>query len=112
MRKVMLLILLALLCFVLGLAWMFIQPMLASSQAWPIIERILTPLPYALAIAVALLFIFSGLFASPATLNKFKGTLSLLPPSISTPLSRVVFVIFGLFIVAIVSFILLTHSLR
>jgi hypothetical protein len=111
MRQVILVVAVALLCLVLGFTWMFVQPMLARTQAWPIIEGILTPLPYILAIAVALLFIYAGLFASPATLLRFKGSLSLLPPSISTPLARAGFVISGLFIIAVVGFILFMHSL-
>ena len=112
MRQVMLVLALTLLCLALGFTWMIVQPMLARTQAWPIIEGILTPLPYVFAIAAALLFIYAGLFASPATLHRFKGSLSLLPPSISTPLSRAGFVFSGLFILAIVGFILFTHSLR
>jgi hypothetical protein len=110
MRRVLLLLGFVLVCLVLGFTWMIVQPMLADTGAWPVIEAILSPLPYILAIGVALLFIYAGVFAGPATLAKFKGSLSLLPPSISTPLSRAGFVIAGLFILAIVAFILLIHS--
>jgi len=112
MPRVMLAIALTLLCLVLGFTWMIVQPILARTQAWPIIEGLLTPLPYLLAIAAALLFIYAGLFGSPGMLRRFAGSLSLLPPSISTPVSRVGFVIAGLLILAVVGFILLTHSLR
>jgi hypothetical protein len=108
----MLVIALTLLCVVLGFIWMIVQPMLARTQAWPIIEGLLTPLPYVLAIAVALLFIYAGLFGSPATLRRFGGSLSLLPPSISTPVSRVGFVVSGMLILAVLGFVLFTHSLR
>ena len=111
MRTVMLVVALTFLCLVLGFTWVIVQPMLARTQAWPIIEGILTPLPCVFAIAAALLFIYAGLFASPATLLRFKGSLSLLPPSVSTPLARAGFVISGLFIIAVVGFILFLHSL-
>jgi hypothetical protein len=111
MRQVLVILALVFICLVLGFAWMFLQPLLARSQAWPIIESVLTPVPYILASAAGLLFIYAGLFASPATLSKFRGSKSLLPPSISTPLSRGGFVLSGLFILAVVGYILYMHSL-
>jgi hypothetical protein len=110
MRQVLIVLALVFICVVLGLTWMFLQPLLARTQAWPAIESALTPIPYILASAAGLLFIYAGLFATPATLRKFSGSLSLLPPSISTPLSRVGFVLTGLLVLSVVGYILYIHS--
>jgi hypothetical protein len=111
MRRAFLVIALIVAGLVLGTACILIQPLLAHSRFWPLVQAVLTPVPYIVGSAVGLLLLWAGVFGSPSTLRKFSGLASLLPPSMAMPLSRIGFVAAGLLVLAIVGFILFMHSL-
>ena len=111
MRSIMIAISLGVAAALLGALCILIMPLLEHTTVFPLIQRVLTPIPYLIGVAVGLLFIWAGTFADPSTLRKFTGLASLLPPSIGIPLARAGFVVGGLTILAIVGINIVIHSL-
>jgi hypothetical protein len=111
MRSIAIVISLAVTTVLLGALCILFLPLLEHTGTWPLIQRVLTPIPYIIGLAVGLLFMWAGFFGDPSTLRRFTGLAMLLPPSIGIPLARAGFVIGGLIILAIVGINILIHSL-
>jgi hypothetical protein len=111
MRSIIIVISLGVAAALMVALCILLMPLLEHTSAFPLIQRVLTPIPYMIGVAVGLLFIWVGFFGDPTTLRKFTGLASLLPPSIGIPLARAGFVVGGLTILAIVGINIVIHSL-